>query len=79
MRKIQRFLIHLLGGITRKEHNDALDKKYRKGLYDMAENILSEMKRIYGTPVKEWAAHMYTSVSMRVEKPEIRAGVKGSC
>jgi len=63
--KIRRILIHLLGGVTEKEHTSALDKKYHQGMKDMANDILAEMKRIYGVPVNEWCGHMYTSVSMR--------------
>lgn len=73
MSKIKRLLIHLLGGMEKQEYSDSLRKKYNEGMRDMADSIHSEMKRIYGVPANEWTAHMYVSVSMRLEEYKVKA------
>ena len=56
---IKEKLIHLLGGITKTEHEMVLRYKRSSGELLSCELLLDIMKKAYGMPADQWAKHVY--------------------
>lgn len=63
MNKIKEKLIHLLGGVTKEEHNKWLEYKYAHGKFYATEFLLSEAKRLYCLPADKWSEQMYECIT----------------
>lgn len=63
MNKIKEKLIHLLGGVTKEEHNKRLEYRYAHGKFYAIEFLLSEAKRLYGLPADQWSNQMYECIT----------------
>lgn len=63
MNKIKEKLIHLLGGVTKEEHNKWLEYKYAHGKFNAIEFLLSEAKRLYGLTADQWSEQMYERIT----------------
>lgn len=60
MANIRTGLIHLLGGVTKKEHDDSIRKEKRHGAWDAFMDTLNVMEDEYGNP--EWGSVVYNYV-----------------
>lgn len=60
MANIRTRLIHMLGGVTRKEHDDSIRMAKRHGAWDAFMDTLNVMEKEYGN--QEWGSVVYNYV-----------------
>lgn len=78
MKKIRIYLIHLLGGVTKRESSRARIKKSIKlvnkalplGSLVAVRNLKGYADRLNGIPADEWCKRMYDAITDDVEKYE---------
>lgn len=68
MKHIKSYLIHLLGGITKQEH-DRLSM-LNSSLRDLARlhSIKQKADSLYGAPPEEWCRKMYSYITDEIDK-----------
>lgn len=59
MNDIKEKLIHMLGGITKDEHEMIAKYEYYLGVLRACDEVLAIMKKAYGMPADEWAKYVY--------------------
>lgn len=65
MLNIKTKLIHLLGGVTKKEHDDSIRNAKRSASFDAFFDTMKVMEREYGNP--EWGDIVYNYVKEYLE------------
>lgn len=59
MEKIKEILIHLLGGVTKRENELSRSATYRKSQCDTLADCLDVMERSYGKSADDWCKEIY--------------------
>ena len=59
MEKIKEKLIHLLGGVTKREKELSMSAAYKKSKRDTLADCLSVMERLYGKSADDWCKEIY--------------------
>ena len=67
MNDVKEKLIHLLGGVTKDEHEMVLRYKRSSGELLSCELLLDMMKKAYGMPADQWAKYVYEETEEYLE------------
>nr|DAQ67471.1 MAG TPA: hypothetical protein [Caudoviricetes sp.] len=70
MKHIKSYLIHLLGGITKQEHDRlSMDNSTLRDLARL-HNIKQKADSLYGTPPEEWCRKVYKYITDEIDNME---------
>ena len=67
MKKIRKYLIHLLGGVTGEEHQQEVSYYFKAAKADELRQIKWKMDGCYGQPAEEWCKNIYEYTCKRCE------------
>ena len=67
MKKIRKYLIHLLGGMTGEEHQQEVFYYLKAASADELRQIKWTMDGCYGQPAEEWCKNIYEYTCERCE------------
>lgn len=68
MNKIRKYLIHLLGGVTREESDNGILYHEQLGRVDAIQHLKWTMEGCYGQPAEEWCKNIYEYTCERYEQ-----------
>ena len=68
MNKIRKYLIHLLGGVTRDELQQKVYYYSKAERADVTQQLKWKMEDCYGQSAEEWCKNMYEYISARHEQ-----------
>ena len=68
MNKIRKYLIHLLGGVTREQCDRRAEYTVKTSWICATESVLLYMKTCYGMPADEWCKSVYEYTCEQYEK-----------
>lgn len=71
MEKIKEILIHLLGGVTKRENELSRSATYRKSQCDTLADCLDVMERLYGKSADDWCKEIYEYTYETYDKARI--------
>lgn len=70
MKRIRKYLIHLLGGVTGEYCDRKIDYFTRVERVNALSSVLLMMERCYGQSAEEWCNNVYTNTLERYERAE---------
>ena len=68
MEKIKEKLIHLLGGVTKREKELSRSAAYKKSKRDTLADCLYAMERLYGKSADDWCKEIYEYTNKMYDK-----------
>ena len=68
MEKIKEILIHLLGGVTKREKELSISAAYKKSKRDTLADCLYVMERLYGKSADDWCKEIYEYTNKMYDK-----------
>ena len=71
MEKIKEKLIHLLGGVTKREKELSISAAYRRSRRDTLADCLYAMERLYGKSADDWCKEIYEYTYKTYDKARI--------
>lgn len=66
-KKIQEYLIHMIGGMTVEESQESDSNSHDIGKVATLLDIKDEMDAMYGAPADEWAKRIYAYVNNKID------------
>ena len=68
MNKIRKYLIHLLGGVTKEESHEEVVYYSKSARADVTQQLKWKMEDCYGQSAEEWCKNMYEYICERHEQ-----------
>ena len=68
MNKIRKYLIHLLGGVTKEESYEEVVYYSKSARADAIQHLKWTMEGCYGQPAEEWCKNIYEYTCERYEQ-----------